>query len=79
MGALMAGHLQNDEGEAQFEHNLQGNQAAEGVVVTLFRGAQKMRDQDYGDQTRRARPTARGISGSNLITLTKAEITMRYS
>ena len=58
MGALMAGHLQNDEGEAQFEHNLQGNQAAEGVVVTLFRGTQKMRDQDYGDQSSRARPTA---------------------
>ncbi len=44
MRSFMAGHLQDDKRKAKFEHDLQRDQAAEGVVVALFSGGQKSGD-----------------------------------
>src|ERR1700756_1872444 len=56
---LMTGQLQDHERKAQFEHDLQRDQAAKGVVVSLLRRRKKTCDQGNGDQACGAGPESR--------------------
>ena len=57
VSGFMGGELENDDGKAQLEDDLQCDQRAECVVVALLSWGKFARDQGDRDQARDARPT----------------------
>lgn len=54
IGAFMGRQLENDEGEAELEDDLQGDDAIEGIVITLFIRGEETRDQKQGHEAGKA-------------------------
>ena len=48
MGGLVAGSLEDDDGEAQLEDDLERDERVEGVVVALLGGGEETGDQRQG-------------------------------
>ena len=59
IGAFMGRQLENDEGEAELEDDLQGDDAIEGIVITLFIRGEETRDQKQGHEAGKSLPEAR--------------------
>ena len=77
VGGLMGGQLENDDGEAELEDELHGDERAEGVVVALLKGGEGAGDKGDGDEAGGSGPAARenGI-GDGLVYAQSAQGTL---
>ena len=56
VGGLMGGGLENDDGEAEFEDDLQRDERVEGVIEALLGGGEEARDEEQRADAGERRP-----------------------